>query len=292
MGWRSIIISSPSKLYEKQKQMIIVQAIETSIPIEDISVLIIESQCVTLSSKLLTELALNKVVVYTCNESHLPCGIYTSFLPHSRQGEMIAIQLQLAQQWKNKCWKKIIERKINNQRKVLSLLSLPGEEILEETSLTVQLGDSNNREAVAAKYYFAALLGRKKRRDMDSENAALNYGYAILRGAVARSITSHGFIPAIGIHHKNPTNPFNLADDLMESLRPIVDLWMKRNKETGDQLTKKDRQGLVEILNKPVTIKKEKHNVLSAIETMTASFISAARMKEPELFELPQICDY
>lgn len=122
-------------------------------------------------------------------------------------------------------------------------------------------------------------------------NAALNYGYAVMRGAVARSLTSYGFLCAAGIHHRNELNAFNLADDFMETLRPAVDLWVARNVAGGSAFTAKERAGLAALLGAPVVINFERQKILRAIDIMCASFSTASAEGDASALKLPELAE-
>lgn len=140
----------------------------------------------------------------------------------------------------------------------------------------VNSGDSNNIEALVAKKYFKYLFGDRFIRDYnDVFNSALNYGYSIIRGAIARSVVSYGYIPSVGIHHKSELNNFNLVDDFIEPFRSLVDLWVKTNVIEQMEFDKKVRAGLVNLLNADVKIQGKVQSVNNAINIMIASYTSA-----------------
>ena len=74
-----------------------------------------------------------------------------------------------------------------------------------------------------------------------SVNSALNYGYSIILSAFTREITANGYITQLGLFHDNMFNQFNLASDLMEPFRVLVDkevLEMKFEEFEVDEKTK------------------------------------------------------
>ena len=143
-------------------------------------------------------------------------------------------------------WQSVVMTKIRNQAKCLELLDRPGSGDLLELARSVRSGDANNCEASAAAQYFPTLFGQGFTRDTNClSNAALNYGYAILRGAVARNLAVHGIEPCLGIFHHSELNQFNLADDLMEPYRPLIDLYVASSvKDKAEDLTPKMKQSL------------------------------------------------
>lgn len=292
MSWRSVIITQPTKLSIKNRQLQITQDEEEwTIPLEDISSVVLESPQINLSSKAMSMLADNKVVMYSCDEKHLPNGIFIPFACHSRELKIINGQLNSTEAFNKRCWQKIIMRKIINQAEVLKMSnkSLMGEH-LENLSKKVNSGDTQNKEAIAAKSYFVSLFGRTFSRDYDNiYNASLNYGYSIIRGAIARAIVAYGYIPSIGIHHKNELNNYNLVDDFIEPFRPIVDLWVKTNINSETEFDKYLRAELVNLLNVDVKIQGKLQSVNNAINIMIASYTTAINQNNYKKLELPEI---
>lgn len=291
MSWRSVIITQPTKLSIKNRQLQITQDEEWSIPIEDISSVVLETPQINITSKVMSVMADNKVVMYSCDDKHLPNGIFIPFACHSRQLKVINQQLNCSESFNKRCWQKIIIRKILNQAKVLQLSKKPiMGEYLENVSKQVNSGDTENKEAVAAKGYFTSLFGRGFSRDYENVyNAALNYGYSIIRGAIARTIVSYGYIPAIGIHHKSELNNYNLADDFIEPFRPVVDLWVKNNINEQTEFDKYVRAELVNILNVDVKIQGKLQSVNNAINIMIASYTTAINQNDYKKLEVPEI---
>ena len=229
MSWRSVMITQPTKLSVQNRQLKITQDEEWNIPLEDISSIVFETPQISISAKAMSMIADNKIVLYSCDDKHLPNGVFIPFASHSRSLKVIKNQLKMTEAFKKRCWQKIIVQKILNQAEVLRLSDkIKDYKYLENLSQKVNSGDTENKEAIAAKEYFNSLFGNKFNRNYDDIfNASLNYGYSIIRGAIARTIVSYGYIPSIGIHHKSELNSYNLVDDFIEPFRPIVDLWVK-----------------------------------------------------------------
>ena len=159
----------------------------------------------------------------------------------------------------------------------------------------VKSGDPDNVEALAAQRYFPALFHSRFSRDSDCViNSALNYGYAIIRGCVARHLAVYGFIPALGLHHKSGLNSFNLADDIMEPFRPVIDLLVSSIEpdEDGD-LTPKLKRMLFNSLNLDIISGGSHHSVSYAIERLVHSLSRSlsdgkAELTLPELIPIRQ----
>ena len=162
---------------------------------------------------------------------------------------------------------------------------------LDALSEKVNSGDTDNKEAIAAKGYFTTLFGKSFSRNDEENiyNITLNYGYAIIRGAISRSIVSYGYMPSIGIHHRSELNNFNLADDFIEPFRPVVDLWVKNNINEETLFEKKIRGELINLLNVDVKIQGKLQSVSNAINIMVGSYTTAINQKNYKKLELPEI---
>lgn len=291
MSWRSVMITKPTKLSIKNRQLKITQEEDYDLPLEDISTIVLETPQISLSAKALSMFADNKIVMYSCDDRHIPNGVFVPFACHSRQLKVINQQLNCTESFNKRCWQKVIMTKIKNQAKVLELnkKELMAEH-LENLAKNVKSGDTENREATAARIYFIALFGRYFNREQDNNyNSALNYGYAIIRGAIARSIVSYGYLPFVGIHHKSELNNYNLADDFIEPFRPIVDLWVKTNLKENIEFDKNIRAELVNLLNVDVLIQGKLQSVNNAINVMVASYTTAINQNDYKELELPEI---
>jgi CRISPR-associated protein Cas1 len=277
----------------KNRQLQITQEEEWSIPLEDISSIVLETPQINLSAKTISLMAENQIIMYSCDEKHLPNGIFVPFACHSRELRAVKQQLNSTESFNKRCWQQIIIRKILNQMKVLKFCGkdVMGE-YLENVSQKVNSGDTQNKEAIAAKAYFASLFGKKFSRENENiYNTALNYGYAIIRGAIARTIVSYGYIPSIGIHHKSELNNYNLVDDFIEPFRPIVDLWVKQNVKDETEFNKYVRAQLVNLLNMDVKIQGKLQSVNNAINIMIASYTTALNQNDYKKLELPEILE-
>ncbi len=293
MEFRAIFIANQAYLSVRREQLVIRQAREVTIPMEDITSLLLESQAVTITSAALQKLAGYGVTVYLCDEKHLPAALLLPINRHSRQLKMLKGQIAMTKPTQKRLWQSVTMAKIRNQAKCLELLGRPGSGDLLELSRSVRSGDPDNCEASAAAQYFPALFGEGFTRGMDClTNAALNYGYAILRGAVARNLVVHGLEPCLGIFHHSELNQFNLADDLMEPYRPLVDLYVASNVcDTDEDLCSELKQQLFNLTNYVLFQNGKRYRMVSAIGRMTESFArvlsqDAAALELPELIPL------
>lgn len=269
---------------------------EFTLPIEDITALILESPQIALSSTLLAATQDYGVAVLTCDQTHMPNGVLLPFQPHSRQSRVSHIQISWTSSLKNRLWQRVMQSKIGNQAACLeALIDKKTAKHLYSASSRVKSGDPDNIEAQAARYYWPKLMGKDFRRNGDGiTNAALNYAYAVLRACVARSQVAYGLLPTFGIHHNNQLNAFNLTDDLMEVFRPFADELVWKMKQQGDfeenttNLSVKNRQALANISNIQCKIDGQNHTIGNACDKMAASLVTAIEGQSPALLLLPE----
>ena len=291
MSWRNVIISNPARLSLKHGHLVVKQEEAAEIPLEDIAVIIVASERTVFTAALLCELAERGVPLFTCGEGHLPCGVFLPYQRHSRFLKVLKCQMEQTLPFRKNCWKAVVKQKIKNQALCLDMLGKRGGAELRALASEVKSGDPDNRESAAARIYFDSYMPDTTRQEDNAVNAALNYGYVIMRGAVARSLTSYGFLCAVGIHHRNELNAFNLADDFMEVLRPVVDLWTARNVTNGSAFTIKERAELAALLGAPVVINFERQKILRAIDIMCASFSTASAAGDASALKLPELAE-
>lgn len=192
--------------------------------LSEISSIILDTTHVYFSAYLASELAKSKIMTVFCDEKHLPVGQYLPLYGAHNCSKRIQEQLLWGEVSKKQVWQAVIKHKIEQQACLLEDKGLDNGKLLLEFSKSVKSGDSTNREAQAARIYFASLFGHDFRRDIDCPlNASLNFGYSILLSMVAREIAVRGYLTQVGICHRNEYNQFNLACDLMEPFRPFVD---------------------------------------------------------------------
>lgn len=198
-----------------------------TIPIEDIGVIILDHHQITTTHRLLEKLLDHNVTVITCDKNHMPVGLLLPLCGNTLQNERFREQLKASIPLCKQLWQQTVQSKINNQAALVKLKSGHPAKNLIKWSKEVKSGDSENMEARAAAYYwkniFSDLPDFKRDRDGNPPNNLLNYGYAILRAIVARSLLCAGLLPTLGIHHHNRYNAYCLADDIMEPYRPYVD---------------------------------------------------------------------
>lgn len=233
---RTLYFGNPAYLSVKNHQLVIhlpgARGLDdltkqNTIPIEDIGIVILDHSQITMTHTLMTELLENNTALITCNDKHLPIGLFLPLEGHSTQTERFRFQIQSSLPLKKNLWKQTVEQKITNQANLLHRQGVDTECMLYLMKEVVS-GDKNNCEARAAAYYWSNLFKKKipdfkRERHGDFPNHLLNYGYALLRAICARSLVGSGLLPSLGIHHHNKYNAYCLADDIMEPYRPYVD---------------------------------------------------------------------
>jgi CRISPR-associated protein Cas1 len=294
MAWRGLHLSRPSRLTLADGQIVVAQEqAETRLPLEDVAWVIIDTPQATVSAALLSACVQAGIAMILTDARHIPNGIMLPFHTHHRQAAVAAIQLAAGPGLRGRLWQSLVRAKIANQAAVLQAAeSNPA--ALHAMAARVQPGDPDNVEARAARHYWGALFADFVREnDEDARNAMLNYGYAVMRSAVARALVAAGLLPTIGIHHASQLNPFNLADDLLEPFRPLVDLAVWRLADRGrrreGQLTLTDRQSLAGVLLAPVAMGDESVTALVATEMAATGLVRALETKSGRLRLLPTI---
>ena len=294
MAWRVLLIQHRCHLSKKNDQLICKKDEgSVSIPIEDITIIILETLQATVTSSLLSTLQEMNVVLITCDQKHMPNGLLTPLLPHSRVSEVAILQQSWSSPFKKRCWQKIIKVKIENQARSLEMIGAKSVSSLRAMSKKVSSGDPKNIEAQAAREYWQNLMGKGFiRGKVDFKNNALNYGYMIMRAVVTRSLVGYGLIPCFGLHHANKLNAFNLVDDILEVFRPQIDQEViKIIREFGEgliDLSKEVRQKLSLIPTLQIFINDEIQTMTNAADIAAYSLVKASREKEASHLKLPR----
>mgnify|MGYP000224039284 CR=1 FL=1 len=229
---KTLYFGNPSYLKKENKQLRVEfpsmeEKQARTIPIEDIGMVIMDHPRITITQGLLSALIENNAALLSCDSSHLPSGLFMPMSANHTFTEKLRYQIESSQPLRKNLWQQTVKAKIENQAQVLASLDIDNKNMLYWAN-KVASGDPQNYEGRAAANYWRKLFFDNDRfrrgRFEDPPNNLLNYGYAILRAIIARSLIGSGMLPAIGIHHRNKYNPFCLADDIMEPYRPMVDL--------------------------------------------------------------------
>ena len=289
---RTLYFGNPAYLKTKDEQLIF-ESTDTgetrSLPIEDIGILIIDHQQITITQALIAKLLENNVAFITCDNSHHPTGLLLNLDGHTLQSQKFQAQVEATVPLKKQLWQQTVSTKIYNQAALLQSMRLPIKN-MRTLAAEVKSGDSDNNEAVAAAYYwkniFQIFPDFKRERFGEAPNNLLNYGYAILRAVVARNIVASGLLPTLGIFHRNQYNAYCLADDIMEPYRPFVDKVVVNIVNLNGkflELTPSMKKDLLNIPAMDVMINDEKSPLMVAVQKTTASLAKCFEGKQRKI---------
>lgn len=287
MAWRTVLITRHSKInYHMNDINVQTDQGSQQIPIDDIKTLIVGTTKSVITAYAINELAKRNVKLIFCNEKGMPVGEFCSYRGTIKQNVNLRKQIVWEQTKKENLWQEIVKAKIRSQRQTLELLERDGSDLLMKLHSGVELNDSGNREAQAARLYFPRLFDKDFVRSDEKNiiNAHLDYGYAILLSTVSREIVSTGYISQIGIHHDGWENPFNLASDLMEPFRPLVDKTVYRQRD--NDLTLNEKIELINVLDEEVAFNGTNMDTTQAIQRLvreTMKYMSGEIDKLPAL---------
>lgn len=250
----------------------------TTIPIEDIGILLLDHPQITLTHGVMNAMLENNVAIITCNNRHLPSGLTLPLDGNTLQSERFRDQINASLPLKKQLWQQTVAQKIRNQAAVLKQMCNTEVGNMLAWSQKVRSGDADNLEGRAAAYYWSCMFpnlpGWTRGQEGDWPNALFNYGYAILRAMVARALVSSGMLPTLGIHHHNRYNAYCLADDIMEPYRPYVDqlvLQMLPRYTNAQEISKEMKADLLQVPVADVVIGGQRSPMMVAISQTTAS---------------------
>lgn len=273
------MVSGSAKLDYQMGFLVVRKEKIQKVHLNEISTLILESTAISLTTALVSELIKHKIKILFCDEKRNPCGEIIPYYGSHDTSIKIKKQIQWDDGIKQGVWTEIVLEKIRKQKEFLEELGKAEWQMLQQYLQELEFGDVTNREGHAAKVYFNALFGMDFTRTAECPiNAGLNYGYAILLSAFNREIVSSGCMTQIGIFHDNQFNPFNLASDLMEPYRILVDRKVYAMKL--QKLEHEEKMELVNILNQEVYISGRKEYVNNAIKIYTKSVLDALNEKD------------
>lgn len=280
MTWRAVHISDSEQIRLKLDNLLVKkQGTSITIPLSDISMIVAEGGDTIVTLRLMSALSKYNIALVVCDQNHIPTGIYTAYNGHFKSYKKQMKQLSWSDYRKSKLWEMVIEMKLANQLDLLIITekSEVAIQLISSYMDEIEIGDKTNREGHAAKVYFNELFGMKFTRQTQMEtdviNAGLNYGYTIIRAQMARLIMGYGLNPIMGIFHRNEYNQFNLADDLMEPFRQLVDRWVYENLQDEDYLKFSHRLSLINLMNAKVKLGKEYCTVVGAMDKFVQAFM-------------------
>ena len=310
---RTLYFGNPAYLSLNQKQLVIKlpqieknqqftesfkKEAQTTVPIEDIGLIILDHSRITITQAVFAALLENNVGLITCDATHHPTGLFLNLDGNTLQAKRFQHQIEASVPLKKQLWQQTIKQKIHNQAVVLaSEQSDISSELLFNLAKQVKSGDPTNVEGRAAAYYWRYLFGEASGFTRDREgmhpNTWLNYGYAILRATVARALVGSGLLPTLGIHHRNQYNAYCLADDIMEPYRPYVDQLVCRLKKiypesTNGDITTTIKQELLKIPVTDIIIDGKNSPLMVAIQLTTASLSKCYEGKTKKI-KFPQM---
>lgn len=274
MSWRTVVITRSAKLDYQMGYMIVRMGEVVKIHLSEISTVLIETTSVSLTASLLSELTKKKIKVIFCDEKRNPSSELIPYYGSHDTSIKIKKQISWSEDIKTQVWTEIVSEKIRKQAEVLDSKNLLESEKLYQYINEIEVGDATNREGHAAKVYFNALFGMDFTRTAENSiNAALNYGYSLILSACNREISANGYITQLGLFHDNMFNPFNLASDIMEPFRPIIDAKVKSM--MPDKFEHEEKIELVTLLQKEVLIAGRKEYLNNAVKIYCKSIFDA-----------------
>lgn len=295
---KTLWFSNPSFLSLSNGQLIIknnTNQEQKTIPIEDIGVVVLDHQQITITHGLLSALAENNTAVITCNNKHMPIGLLQSLDSNTLQSERYQNQIKASLPLRKQLWQQTISQKIANQASALNQYNNTNVQCMRIWSKEVKSGDKDNLEGRAAVFYWSQLMKDIPQwtRDANGDwpNSLFNYGYAILRAIVARALVASGLLPTLGIHHHNRYNAYCLADDIMEPYRPYIDLLvldLYSEYKDYNEITSKMKLTLLSIPTLDVTITNNRRPLMIAVQQTTASLAKCFNQEQKRI-EYPEL---
>lgn len=288
MSWRTMVISNRAKLDLQMGYLVVRGERTVKIHLGEIGTLLVENTAVSLTASLLAELTKRKVSVIFCDEKRNPSSQLIGYYGSHDTSNKIRKQVAWRQQTKEAVWTEIVTEKIRKQRDLLLLCGKEEAELLTSYLREIQWKDASNREGHAAKVYFNALFGMGFTRTADTPvNAALNYGYSIILSTFNREIISNGYITQLGLFHDNMFNPFNLASDLMEPFRILVDQFVFNM--AFDEFGHQEKMDIINLLNREIEIDGKVQYVGNAIKIYCKSVFDALNEDDSSLIRFYKI---
>lgn len=284
MSWRSVVISSSAKLDYQMGYLVVRKDVTQKVHLSEVGLVLIETTAVSLTAALLSELVKRKIKVIFCDEKRNPSSELLPYYGSHDTSAKIRKQIAWTEEIKSIVWTEIVSEKIRKQRDNLIYFGCEEAMMLQGYLEEIEYGDLTNREGHAAKVYFNALFGKDFSRTIDCNiNAALNYGYSIILSTFNREIVTNGYLTQIGLFHDNMFNSYNLASDLMEPFRIIVDRLVREREWTIFE--KEQKMLLVDLLNEDVKINGRNELVGNAIKIYCRSVFDALEENDVSLIK-------
>lgn len=276
MSFINIFIENSCSIKVKDNKLTLKnQNAQAEYPIEDINTILIDCLYNEITLYSLLKLCENGATVMISDERHIPSCVLLPFNVYYKKLSVLNRQIELSKPKQKILWQSIIKQKIISQAECLKINGKENFELLLKIANGVASGDSENAEARAAVIYFKSIFGTGFTREQDNFiNSCLNYCYAIVRALISRHLCARGFECSMGIFHKNQLNAFNLADDMIEPFRPIIDNFVINAIGTNNELLPSVKKALFGIVNLEVISGNERHSLSYAVERQIESLLS------------------
>lgn len=292
---KQLVVKIPEVENNKELPDFLKREVTKTIPIEDIGLVVIDNKQVTFTSGLVDALLESGSAFVVCDSKSMPSGMLLPLNGNTLQSERFTAQIEASQPLKKQLWQQTVAQKIANQSSILKHNTNAETGCMDAWSKQVKSGDSDNLEARAAAYYwrniFPSIPEFLRDREGLPPNNLLNYGYAILRAVVARSLVGSGLLPTLGIHHHNRYNAYCLADDIMEPYRPFVDqvvINILNSKIKFEEISKEIKSKLLSIPTLDVVVKGKRSPLMVAM-SLTTSSLAKCYLGELRKIEYPII---
>lgn len=293
MSWKTVIVENADKVSLFLDSLVVTKnEIPRQFPISDLNCVIFQDYRAIVTTQILNKLAINSVMVIFCDVDLMPTSVLNPIDAHHLQFKIIKEQINWKIETKRELWAKIVKQKIESQLEILeeNNKSAIKVEMLRGYIKEVQPGDVSNREGHAAKVYFNELFGNEFARSQDNIiNAALNFGYTVIRSAFSRTIVSKGLHPSISLFHSNQYDAFALADDLMEPFRPVIDDFVYKNYQEWEYFGREQKQALVNLLNVQINFDGKDVFLTSAINRYVDNVINYMESGEMDYLVFPYL---
>lgn len=283
------ISSGAARLSVAHKQLVIERPERepATVPCEDVGMLLVDHPAVTYTHGVFTTLLDAGAAVVLCGHDHHPSGLLLPIAANTVQTERYRFQIEASEPLRKRLWQSLVATKLRQQAHVLAFRLQPHADLLSLAG-RVRSGDPENIEAQGAQRYWPRLFSETFRRHREGQppNNMLNYGYMVLRAAVARALAGAGLMPTLGLHHRNRYNPFCLADDVLEPFRPYVDMKVRAfldDREVPAALGKEEKQAALSVLNEVIDVGGRKTPLMLALHATAASLHRSFETGEPQL---------
>lgn len=289
LGWRIVHVKEGDVLRLRLDSLeVLKKENKVYIPLSDITMVVLEGNRTTITTKLLSSLSQNNVGLVICDDKYLPVGIYLPYGQYHHYSKRVIRQAEWTKEQKGIIWQCVIKQKMLNQVDYAKFAGVDEDrlDLMKDLISNLLVGDTTNREGPVAKVYFDSLYGKSFTRDDENLiNGAMNFGYAILRSCMARIVVGNGLVTMLGIFHHNEFNSFNLVDDLMEPYRPLMDYWVNEYviNDKQDYLSYEARLKIIEFMNQKIKIQNKKMTIDNAMQEYVTSFVSAMDEQDPSL---------